>query len=52
MYREGFEPYYTKDSYHTYIEAYDENDNLLSKTKDDVMISKYLEEFTEFKLLD
>jgi hypothetical protein len=51
-YREMFEQRYTKDSYHTYIEAYDENDNLLSKTKDDMMIRKYLEEFTEFKLND
>jgi type IV secretory pathway VirB4 component len=51
-YKEPFEAYYTKDSYHTYIEAYDENDNLLSKTKDDMMISKYLEELTEFKLND
>jgi hypothetical protein len=52
MYREGFEPYYTKASYHTYIEAYDENDNLLSKTKNDMFINKYIEEFTEFKLND
>jgi hypothetical protein len=52
MYREGFEPYYTKDSYHTYIEAYDENNNLLSKTKNDMMIRDYLEKLTEFKLND
>jgi hypothetical protein len=51
-YRGMYEAYYTKDSYYTYIEAYDENDNLLSKTKNDMFISKYLEEFTEFKLND
>ena len=47
-----FEQRYTKDSYYTYIEAYDENDNLLSKTKNDMFINKYIEEFTEFKLND
>ena len=47
-----FEPYYTKNSYYTYIEAYDENDNLLSKTKNDMMIRDYLKKLTEFKLND
>ncbi len=51
-YRDMYEARYTKDSYYTYIEAYDENDNLLSKTKNDMFINKYLEEFTEFKLND
>jgi hypothetical protein len=51
-YREIFEQRYTKVSYYTYIEAYDKNDNLLSKTKNNMMISKYLKEFTEFKLND
>ena len=51
-YRDMYEAYYTKDSYYTYIEAYDENDNLLSKTKNSMNINKYLEEFTKFKLND
>ena len=46
-----FEQRYTKDSYHTYIEAYDENDNLLSKTKENMTIN-YLKQLTEFKLND
>jgi len=49
--REMFEPYYTKASYYTYIEAYDENDNLLSKTKENMTIN-YLKQLTEFKLND
>ncbi len=47
-----FEQRYTKDSYHTYIEAYDENDNVLSNTKNDMMIRNYLKKLTEFKLND
>ena len=47
-YREMYEAGYTKESFYTYIEAYDENDKLLSKTKDDTIIKKYLEELTEF----
>jgi len=50
-YRDMYEPYYTKDSYDTYIEAYDENDNLLSKTKERMTIN-YLKQLTEFKLND
>ena len=50
-YREMFEQRYTKDSYYTYIEAYDENDNLLSKTKENMTIN-YLKQLTEFKLND
>jgi hypothetical protein len=50
-YRDMYEPYYTKDSYDTYIEAYDENDNLLSKTKENMTIN-YLKQLTEFKLND
>ncbi len=42
-YREMFEQRYTKDSYYTYIEAYDENHNLLSKTRNDMIINKYSE---------
>ncbi len=38
-YRETFEHRYTKESYNTYIEAYDENHNLLSKTKNDMIIN-------------
>jgi hypothetical protein len=46
-----YEARYTKDSYYTYIEAYDENDNLLSKTKENMTIN-YLKQLTEFKLND
>ena len=46
-----FEQRYTKESYHTYIEAYDENDNLLSKTKENMTIN-YLKQLTEFRLND
>ncbi len=35
-------------SYYTYIEAYDKNDKLLSKTKNDMFINDYLEKLTEF----
>ncbi len=38
-----YENRYTKDSYYTYIEAYNKNDKLQSKTKNDVSINKCLE---------
>ncbi len=47
-----YESRYTKESYYTYMEAYDENDKLLSRTKNDMTINKYLEELTELKLID
>ena len=46
--REMFEPYYTKDSYHTYIEAYDENDNLyicISLVSNDKQIPKQTNDY-------
>jgi hypothetical protein len=47
-----YESRYTKESYYTYIEAYDKNDKLLSKTKNDMFINDHLKELTEFKLND